>query len=446
MPMPTRNALARMRNHQAAHQDDHRRDPIAEFPEMGQGLQPALDHLLNGHDAGSGEHGRDLLHHVVDGAVLAQGRHFDHGDAPRLVQGELGRGEVREDELIVLGSRRLQNAGHGQVPPLHAEVAPDPEPEHPSRLRTQEDALVHRQSPLDLPPGLEDLGGGEVHPGEEHLPPGGVHRPQDHRPQGRDVPRILDRLDLLQVAVAELLHLEGNPAQGKSAIGEGEVLGLRHDQDVRPVLFQLVVDVLGDGSHQAHQGYDRGNADQEPGQDEGGLGLPAPEVEEGDIAKCSDPDQVAQLQHEDADPEHHEGDRDLLRRRRIEDVVHHSGVGAQDRSGHGDGQTPAEPTSDDAHGQNAVDEDLHHEGDNKRRALEHVPDPCPVEEDLGRADGADQHHAVQHAGDTSEEGTRKWSWLECDAPGAPDQRTDDNSHAKYFEEEVDPAPRGRPHR
>jgi hypothetical protein len=123
-----------------------------------------------------------------------------------------------------------------------------------------------------MPPGFQDAGGFEVDP--RHHDPAAVdgHHAQDHRAHRGDVAGISDGGQLDQLGFADLLELEGNPAHGHSAVSKGEVFGAGNDQDVSPVLFKLVGDVVGRGFHKLRI-RPPSPTDHQSGQDEAALPL-----------------------------------------------------------------------------------------------------------------------------------------------------------------------------
>ena len=110
---------------------------VGEMFELRQHLHAALDHLLDGHDLGSGKRLGDLLHHVLDRAVLAQGRHLRHGDAAGLIEHHLGGGKHGKGQLIVLGARGFQHPGNRETTVVHGQAIAGLEVENPRCLRSR---------------------------------------------------------------------------------------------------------------------------------------------------------------------------------------------------------------------------------------------------------------------------------------------------------------------
>ena len=85
-------------------------------------------------------------------------------------------------------------------------------------------------------------------------------------------------LILFELLLAYLLHVKGDATQRHPAVGEGKVLSLRHDKDVRAVHFQLVVNVVLHLLDEADESDNRRYADEQPRKHEERSGLSASQV------------------------------------------------------------------------------------------------------------------------------------------------------------------------
>ena len=249
---------------------------------MADGLHPPLDHLLDGHDLGSGQGPPDLGHHLLDGALGAQGRHLHQGDLALLVQDLLGQAKGGQKKAVVLGAGGFHDPADRKPTAVYLHPVSRGKSQDLGRLGPGRQALSFRPTALDLPPGLQYPRLAEVDPGQENLTPLDPDRAQDQGAHRGDVPGVLDGSDPGQIVFLELGRLHRHPAQVEPLIGQGKGLGLGGDQDVGPVLLQLGHDVGLQGLHQGDQGHRGGYPDQQPGQDKGGSGLAPSQVGQGD--------------------------------------------------------------------------------------------------------------------------------------------------------------------
>ena len=79
--------------------------------------------------------------------------------------------------------------------------------------------------------------------------------------------------------------VEGDAAEADAAVIHGEAVALGSDEDVRPELIHLALDVAGHGQGKGRQGDDGGNTDRQADGEKRHLGLAPPQVVEGNVVQ-----------------------------------------------------------------------------------------------------------------------------------------------------------------
>ena len=233
---------------------------------------------MNRHDLGAGQGRADLLHHFLHRAGRAQGGHFHQGHAPRHVEHRLGARQGGKEQLVVLGARGLNETRHRHGSAGDGQGVPHRQAQDPGRLGPCQETVGLRPASVDFPPGLQNAGFFEIHPRQHDGPFVDPHGPQGHRPHGRNVAGVLDVLHGGQVGFTQLLHVKRNAAHLNAAVAQGQAFGAGHDEDIGPVFFKLVVDVLRDRIGKADHRDHRADAQHQPQQDQQSLALAPQEI------------------------------------------------------------------------------------------------------------------------------------------------------------------------
>ena len=112
--------------------------------------------------------------------------------------------------------------------------------------------------PSDFPPGSQDMGiTWKSTPASSTFWSATLMDPKTMGPTAATLAAFSIPLILCQIFLQNFAHLKGDTAHGHSAIGKGQIFSFGQDHDIGAVFFQFVVDIPGEGIHQAHEGHHR---------------------------------------------------------------------------------------------------------------------------------------------------------------------------------------------
>ncbi len=219
---------------------------------------------------------------LLDGAVLAERAHLDEAQTSGPVEKRLHLRQPPEDERVLAPARRREHSDDAELAAVQAQaVARELEVlrrrlEHrrvllgrhrrvlrrvdgvrrgrhdgarsvfgrrldeAERLRRvvadEQFVRARRLSADDAPPTFERVLALEIDARDDDLAPLGPGRAEELRRDDGQTVRVRDLAYAPRVLVRQLAHVEGGRGHRDAAVVERELLGLRHDDDVRAVL------------------------------------------------------------------------------------------------------------------------------------------------------------------------------------------------------------------
>ena len=290
--------LARARVDRAHHRDEHDErlddddhaghDP-AERAELVDGVHAVLDLLLHGRDLGPGQHAAELGDDLLHRAVAAERGDLDHGDRARLAEEALRRAQVGDEQVVVLGAGRPQDAGDGELPAADGDGSPVLRPRAVAAAApATSSSAAPRRPPVHAPPLLEvELLLGRT-PMSRRLPALDAHGAEQLGRDDGDVVAVGDGVDTREVRLADLLRPDRHVGHRDAAVRERQAVGARRDEDVGAVGLEVVLRLHGERLAQGEQRHHGADAHEQAGDQERRAGRAAPQVAERDRAQPHD--------------------------------------------------------------------------------------------------------------------------------------------------------------